>query len=47
MKIHNKFTATLIDSMGNDLRVANAAPESQKRQFSGSWRKVIRVPVVK
>ena len=25
MKIHNKCTATLIDSMGDDLRVVNAA----------------------
>lgn len=45
MKIHNKCTATLIDSMGNDLRVANAARVSfdkWKDEFDEKDAKLIR-----
>lgn len=45
MKIHNKCTATLIDSMGNDLRVANAARVSfdkWKGEFDEKDAKLIR-----
>lgn len=45
MKIHNKCTATLIDSIGNDLRVANAARVSfdkWKDEFDEKDAKLIR-----